>query len=146
MCTQPRGKSRPWPGEFLCLMGCWGPSSSRAGWSGCLLPLQQEEKGGERLCLEAGCSSLLDAPTELSVLGFCAASRLCPHFWMYLCFQQESHRSFLKERCSAQTDFGILAELLEASSPVLSDREPWESFVLWALTKGGGAVPVTGSL
>lgn len=37
-------------------MGWRDPSGSKAGWSGCLLPLQKEEKEGERLCLEAGCS------------------------------------------------------------------------------------------
>lgn len=54
------------------------------------------------------------------MLSSSAASRLLSHFWMYVCFREESygHGNFLKERCSAETEtLVLLLSCLELPPP-----------------------------
>lgn len=112
MCTRPHEKRLLWRGELLpdgiIPAQRVALPTPKLGGMGCLSPLGQEEKEGEMLCW-----------TLLLVLGFCVMARLCSHFWMCVCFQEDrhGHGSSLKGRCSAEADFDIVAKLLGTSFP-----------------------------
>lgn len=111
-CTRPREKRRPWRGELICPTGRQDRSDSeglschpKAEWGASPCWGRRRRKG-------RGSARRQAAPEEtlLSVLNFSATFRRCSHFWMYVCFWEESHRhgSFLKERCSAETETLVL--------------------------------------